>query len=176
MWYVFFFWFLFSSFLSVCLSGLDRFSFAWLDLPEKEVTYTLRWLTDLTPPRQTRQKLKEAYAVEFLATIERAEKQAILARHGLRLLQLLDDTPVVPGDVRPPYAHASHSRQILNDAEDDLREWRLDAGFMGDDAKGVAVDADSPVAALPKVDKGKQKEVDHGSIPGTDGDGLSARM
>jgi hypothetical protein len=32
------------------------------------------------------------------------------------------------------------------------------------------------VAALPKVDKGKQKEVDHGSIPGTDGDGLSARM
>ncbi|KAK4157854.1 hypothetical protein C8A00DRAFT_29239 [Chaetomidium leptoderma] len=104
----------------------------------------------------TRQKLKEAYSAEFLATIERAEKQAILARHGLRLLQLLDDTPVVPGDVRPPYAHASQSRQILNDAEDDLREWRLDAGFMGDD-KTVVVDGTSPVA--PKVEeKGKQKE------------------
>jgi hypothetical protein len=131
------------------------------------------WLTDR---RQTRQKLKEAYTVEFLATIERAEKQAILARHGLRLLQLLDDTPVVPGDVRPPYAHASQARQILNDAEDDLREWRLDAGFMGDDAKGVVVDDDSLVAALPKVDKGKQKEVDPGSIPDIDGDGLSTRM
>ncbi|KAK4116501.1 hypothetical protein N656DRAFT_723927, partial [Canariomyces notabilis] len=72
----------------------------------------------------TRQKLKEAYTAEFLATIERAEKQIILSRHGLRLLQLLDDTPTVPGDVRPAYAHASQARQILNDAEDDLRDWR----------------------------------------------------
>ncbi|KAK4162562.1 Eisosome component PIL1/LSP1 [Cladorrhinum sp. PSN259] len=75
----------------------------------------------------TRQKLKEAYAAEFIATIERAEKQAILARHGLRLLQLLDDTPVVPGDVRPAYPHASQARQILNDAEDDLRDWKHNA-------------------------------------------------
>ncbi|KAK4458002.1 Eisosome component PIL1/LSP1 [Cladorrhinum samala] len=73
----------------------------------------------------TRQKLKEAYTAEFLATIERADKQIILARHGLRLLQLLDDTPVVPGDVRPAYSNASQARQILNDAEDDLRDWRL---------------------------------------------------
>merc|ERR1712093_548137 len=49
----------------------------------------------------TRQKMKEAYAAEFAATIERAEKQIILARHGRRLLNLLDDTPVIPGDVRP---------------------------------------------------------------------------
>ncbi|KAK3393213.1 Eisosome component PIL1/LSP1, partial [Podospora didyma] len=72
----------------------------------------------------TRQKLKEAYQAEFLATIERADKQIILARHGLRLLDLLDDTPVVPGDTRIPYVHASQARQILNDAEDDLRNWR----------------------------------------------------
>jgi len=31
---------------------------------------------------------------------------------------------VVPGDERPAYAHAAQARQILNDAEDDLREWR----------------------------------------------------
>ena len=75
---------------------------------------------------QTRQKIKEAYRAEFLATIERAEKQTILARHGLRLVELVDDTPVVPGDVRPEYPHAAQARQILNDAEDDLRDWRPD--------------------------------------------------
>lgn len=77
----------------------------------------------------TRQKLKEAYQAEFLATIERAEKQTILARHGLRLLQLLDDTPVVPGDARVPFADAAQARQILNDAEDDLRDWRLESSL-----------------------------------------------
>jgi hypothetical protein len=73
---------------------------------------------------QTRKKLKEAYATEFAATIERAEKQIILARHGRRLLALLDDDPVIPGDARAQYQGASQARQILNDAEDDLREWR----------------------------------------------------
>ncbi|KAG5945617.1 hypothetical protein E4U53_006688 [Claviceps sorghi] len=72
----------------------------------------------------TRQKLKEAYDAEFLATIERAEKQIILAKHGRRLLSLLDDTPVVPGDTRAQYTEASQARQILNDCEDDLRDWR----------------------------------------------------
>lgn len=74
----------------------------------------------------TRRKLKEAYRAEFVATVERAEKQTILARHGLRLLDLVDDTPVVPGDVRLEYPHAAQARQILNDAEDDLRDWRPD--------------------------------------------------
>lgn len=63
-----------------------------------------------------------------------------------RLLQLLDDTPgnfpfqintppsledpsltsppVVPGDVRPAFEHSAQARQILNDAEEDLREWQ----------------------------------------------------
>ncbi|KAF5616562.1 meiotic expression up-regulated 14 [Fusarium sp. NRRL 52700] len=78
----------------------------------------------------TRQKLKEAYVAEFAATIERAEKQIMLAKHGRRLLELLDDSPVVPGDTRVPYQHSSLARQILNDAEDDLREWRPEAeGF-----------------------------------------------
>ncbi|KAI9824016.1 MAG: hypothetical protein M1826_007549 [Phylliscum demangeonii] len=74
----------------------------------------------------TRQKLKEAYDHHFAAVIERAEKQALLARHGRRLLNLLDDTPLVPGDSRPPFEHASEARQILNDAEDDLRDWHPD--------------------------------------------------
>jgi hypothetical protein len=72
----------------------------------------------------TRQKIKEAYATEFAATIERAEKQIILARHGRRLLNLLDDTPIVPGVVRPPFEYGAQARQILNDAEADLQEWQ----------------------------------------------------
>lgn len=47
-----------------------------------------------------------------------------MARHGQRLLKLLDDTPTVPGTERPAYDGASQARQILNDAEDDLRDWR----------------------------------------------------
>lgn len=62
--------------------------------------------------------------MHFAATIERAEKQVILARHGRRFLNLLDDTPVVPGDARPAFEHADQARQILNDAEEDLRDWQ----------------------------------------------------
>lgn len=62
--------------------------------------------------------------MHFAATIERAEKQVLLARHGRRLLNLLDDTPIVPGDARPAFEHADHARQILNDAEEDLRGWQ----------------------------------------------------
>lgn len=88
----------------------------------------MRFFQTLTSSFQTRQKLKEAYDLHFAATIERAEKQILLARHGRRLLNLLDDTPVVPGDIRPAFEHLHQARQILNDAEEDLREWtpRLD--------------------------------------------------
>jgi len=37
---------------------------------------------------------------------------------------------VVPGDGRPRYEHGSQARQILNDAEDDLRDWRLPDGLL----------------------------------------------
>ncbi|KAI9800148.1 MAG: hypothetical protein M1833_003475 [Piccolia ochrophora] len=72
----------------------------------------------------TRQKLKEAYDLNFAAVIERAERQIILAKHGRRLLNLLDDAPVVPGDTRPAFEHGAEARQVLNDAEEDLRDWR----------------------------------------------------
>ncbi|KAI1372695.1 putative sphingolipid long chain base-responsive protein [Hypoxylon crocopeplum] len=75
----------------------------------------------------TRNKLKEAYDAEFAAVIERAEKQIILAKHGRRLLELLDDSPVTPGDARRPYENGLAARQILNDAEDDLRSWEKGA-------------------------------------------------
>jgi len=74
----------------------------------------------------TRQKLKETYDLELAATIERAEKQILLAKHGRRLLNLLDDSPVIPGDVRQPYEGAHQARQILSDCEEDLRNYRLE--------------------------------------------------
>lgn len=78
----------------------------------------------LTSFFQTREKLKQTYEAEFAATIERAEKQILLAKHGRRLLSLLDDAPVAPGDPRRVYPHAQQARQILNDCEDDLRDWQ----------------------------------------------------
>ncbi|KAI9882250.1 MAG: hypothetical protein M1823_006004 [Watsoniomyces obsoletus] len=74
----------------------------------------------------TREKLKHAYDLHFAATIERAEKQIILARHGRRLLNLLDTTPVIPGDPRLEFQHTEQARQILQDAEEDLRDWHPD--------------------------------------------------
>ncbi|KIW50598.1 hypothetical protein PV05_09392 [Exophiala xenobiotica] len=71
----------------------------------------------------TRQKVKEAYDLHFAATIERAEKQLILAKYGRRLVNLLDDTPVVPGDVRQPFEHSNEARQILSEAEAELQAW-----------------------------------------------------
>ncbi|EFX04061.1 sphingolipid long chain base-responsive [Grosmannia clavigera kw1407] len=86
----------------------------------------------------TRQKLKEAYEAEFAAIIERGEKQIVLARHGRRLLRLLDDTPVVPGDTRPPYTATAQARQILNDAEDDLRDWKPETGDFESSTAGAS--------------------------------------
>ncbi|KAF2012138.1 hypothetical protein BU24DRAFT_425975 [Aaosphaeria arxii CBS 175.79] len=72
----------------------------------------------------TRQKVKEAYDIHFAATIERAEKQIILAKQARRLLNLLDDTPIVPGDEHPAFEGAEAARQVLNEAEAELRSWQ----------------------------------------------------
>ncbi|KAJ0167832.1 Sphingolipid long chain base-responsive protein LSP1 [Colletotrichum tanaceti] len=110
----------------------------------------------------TRQKLKEAYEAEFAATIERAEKQIILAKHGRRLLQLLDDSPVVPGDMRPAYHHAQQARQILNDAEDDLRDWRPEQ----DDYTVDASDSVSNTKGKQNMVRDDDADIVAGSVPG----------
>ena len=63
-------------------------------------------------------------------------------------MELLDDSPVVPGDSRPVYEHGSQARQILNDCEDDLREWQPEA-----DQFRTPVESRSPSL------KGKNKEI-----------------
>ena len=72
----------------------------------------------------TRQKLKEAYLIHTSALIERSEKQALLARHARRVLALLDDTPIVPGEAHPPFEGIEQARHILLEAEEELRAWK----------------------------------------------------
>ncbi|RAL01368.1 uncharacterized protein BO80DRAFT_354970, partial [Aspergillus ibericus CBS 121593] len=71
----------------------------------------------------TRSKLKEALDIHTAAVIERSEKQILLARHARRLLNHLDDTPVVPGDSPREYDRTPATRQVLEDAENELRSW-----------------------------------------------------
>ena len=86
-----------------------------------------------------------------MGTIERAEKQILLARHARRLLGLVDDTPIVPGDAHPVWegtAQSQAARQVINDAEEDLRAWRsqegeLPGGAAGEGLLGVVGVSDS---------------------------------
>ncbi|KAJ5234244.1 Sphingolipid long chain base-responsive protein LSP1 [Penicillium citrinum] len=87
----------------------------------------------------TRTKLKEAYDIQLAATIERAEKQIILARHARRLLNYIDDSAVVPGDARPAYDNELQARQVLEDAETDLRAWEPSVEPIASAARGASV-------------------------------------
>lgn len=89
----------------------------------------------------TRQKFKEAYDLHTAAIIERAEKQIILANNARRLIAMLDDTPIVPGEERRVFESADAARDVLNDAEGQLRGWspsvapiQSSAGTLGTNA------------------------------------------
>ena len=51
----------------------------------------------------TREKLKAAFTYQFDALREHSEKLAIIAGYGKHLLELVDDTPVTPGETRQAY-------------------------------------------------------------------------
>lgn len=90
----------------------------------RTLVFLLKRLSAWLTPLQTRQKLKEAYDIHTAATIERAEKQIMLAKQARRILTLIDDTPIVPGDTHPAFDKTEEARLVLNDAEEDLRNWR----------------------------------------------------
>ena len=61
-----------------------------------------------------------------------------MARQARRLINLVDDTPIVPGDSHPAFTGHETARQILNDTEEELKSWRAtyepiksSAGSMG---------------------------------------------
>ncbi len=51
----------------------------------------------------TREKIKAAFTYQFDAMREHCEKLAIIAGYGKHLLELVDDTPVTPGETRQAY-------------------------------------------------------------------------
>jgi len=109
----------------------------------------------------TRQKFKEAYDHHFAATIERAEKQIILAKHARRLLNLVDDTPIVPGDTHAPFAEVEAARQVLNDAESDLQNYRLEVEPITSNSGTLGVGA-MPGSAPGTSVAGQSSTVDQG--------------
>ncbi|KAK1832836.1 Eisosome component PIL1-domain-containing protein [Podospora conica] len=71
----------------------------------------------------TREKIKAAYAYQFDALREHCEKVAIIAGYGKHLLELIDDTPVTPGETRAAYDGYEASKAIIQDCEDSLTNW-----------------------------------------------------
>lgn len=71
----------------------------------------------------TREKMKAAFTYQFDAMREHCEKLAILAGYGKHLLELVDDTPVTPGETRPAYDGYEASKAIIQDCESALTNW-----------------------------------------------------
>ncbi|KKZ63084.1 hypothetical protein EMCG_02585 [[Emmonsia] crescens] len=71
----------------------------------------------------TREKVKAAFAYQFDALREHCEKLAMIAGYGKHLLELIDDTPVTPGETRNAYDGYDASRAIIQDCEDALTHW-----------------------------------------------------
>ncbi|KAM0556665.1 hypothetical protein ACHAPJ_005723 [Fusarium lateritium] len=71
----------------------------------------------------TREKVKAAYTYQFDALREHCEKVAIIAGYGKHLLELIDDTPVTPGETRQAYDGYEASKAIIQDCEDALTNW-----------------------------------------------------
>jgi hypothetical protein len=59
----------------------------------------------------TREKIKSAFNYQFDALQEHAEKVALIAGYGKCLLDLIDDTPVTPGETRPAYDGYEESKR-----------------------------------------------------------------
>jgi Eisosome component PIL1 len=58
----------------------------------------------------TREKVKAAFNYQFDAVREHCEKLAVIAGYGKHLLELIDDTPVTPGETRDSYDGYEASR------------------------------------------------------------------
>lgn len=71
----------------------------------------------------TREKLKAAFHYQFDALREHCEKLAIIAGYGKHLLELIDDTRVMPGQIRNAYDGYEASKAIIQDCEDALTNW-----------------------------------------------------
>ena len=61
----------------------------------------------------TREKIKAAFNYQFDALQEHCEKVAMIAGYGKHMLQLIDDTPVTPGEARAAYDGYDVSKRFV---------------------------------------------------------------
>lgn len=78
----------------------------------------------------TREKLKIAFNYQFDSMREHSEKIALIAGYGKALLELLDESPVTPGETRAAYDGFEASKQIIIDAENALATWTFDCAVV----------------------------------------------
>ena len=74
--------------------------------------------------------MKTAFNYQFDSIREHAEKIALIAGYGKALLELLDESPVTPGETRPAYDGYEASKQIIIDAENALASWTFDSAVV----------------------------------------------
>ncbi|CCJ29047.1 unnamed protein product [Pneumocystis jirovecii] len=78
----------------------------------------------------TREKLKTAFTYQFDAIKEHSEKLALIAGYGKYLLELLDDTPITPGESRATYDGYEQSKQIIIECENALSQWTFETSTI----------------------------------------------
>jgi hypothetical protein len=79
---------------------------------------------------------------------------------------MVDDTPIVPGDTHAPFAEVEAARQVLNDAETDLQNYRLDiepvtsnSGHLGVGAMPGSVPDSSVAGNTSTIDQASTRSV-----------------
>ncbi|OLL21840.1 Sphingolipid long chain base-responsive protein PIL1 [Neolecta irregularis DAH-3] len=91
----------------------------------------------------TRSKLKESYQLHFAAVQERAEKSIILAKYGCKLLDLLDDAQIGPGEMSQGYEGEGAARQTLVECENELARWKPESEQMSDEGSLAASEGEA---------------------------------
>ncbi|CAB16733.1 meiotic eisosome BAR domain protein Pil2 [Schizosaccharomyces pombe] len=72
----------------------------------------------------TRENFKRAFTLHIGTLLEHSEKVAILCGYAKKILDLLDDTPIVPGEPRPIYDGYNITRDYIVEAERELANWQ----------------------------------------------------
>lgn len=96
----------------------------------------------------TRNKLKTAFSYLFDSIREHSEKIALIAGYGKALLELLDETPVTPGETRPAYDGYEASKQIIIDAENALATWTFESAVVRPSLSFCPLDVDYTIHEL----------------------------
>lgn len=80
-------------------------------------------------------------------------------------MNLVDDTPIVPGDVHPAFAELEAARQVISDAEDDLRNYELHVEPIPSNAGNLGVGAMPGSVASPTSSSVPEQSTVHGESP-----------